>query len=309
VLPLGSPVYGAAAEAVQAGFVAAAGSAPVKSIVIGHGDGEVLAAFEKAKAAGARVIVGPLVRDDVKALATADVELPPTIVLNQLDEDSPRPSWMYTLSITLDSDARQLAHRARDDGATTVVVIYSDTALQKRFASAFNAEWILAGGGPPVMLRFDRSSDMLALLRRELAKGPFDAAVLAVDGSDAALAKSYLKLISTYTSSQVNERRPKETLRDLDDVRFVDMPWLVDAALPALGELKRPAFVNAALDRLYALGIDAFRVAQAFAAGPPDKLEFDGATGHLSLDDSRHFVREGRLLQYRAGEIVPVDAR
>ena len=38
-------------------------------VVIGHGDGEVLAAFAKAKDAGARVIVGPLVRDDMKVLA------------------------------------------------------------------------------------------------------------------------------------------------------------------------------------------------------------------------------------------------
>ena len=52
--------------------------------------------------------------------------------------------------------------------------------------------------------------------------------------------------------------------------------------------------------------MDAFRVAQAFADGSPAKLEFDGATGHLSLDETRQFVREGRLMQFRAGRIVPV---
>ena len=142
-----------------------------------------------------------------------------------------------------------------------------------------------------------------------MARTPFEAALLAVDGGEAALAKSYVKSIPTFTSSQVNERQPREALRDLDDVVFVDIPWLVDPEAAGVAGLKRPDFPNAALDRLYALGIDAFRVAQAFAGGPPANLEMDGATGRLSLDGTRQFVREGRLLQFRAGEIVSVGGR
>lgn len=309
VLPLGSATFGRAAEALQSGFLAAAGAADAKPLVIAHGDGDVLDAFAKAKAAGARVIVGPLVRDDVKAVAGVALELPPTLALNQLDEDMTLPDTMYTLSLTIDGEARQLARRAREGGAMTVAVIANDSPLQKRFASAFNAEWILAGGDAPVMFRFDRSPEMLALLRRELARTRFDAALLAVDGGEAALAKSYVKSIPTYTSSQVNERRPKEVMRDLDGVVFVDIPWLVDPEAAGVAGLKRPVFPNTTLDRLYALGIDAFRVAQALANGPPDRLEMDGATGRLSLDANRQFVREGRLLQFRAGEIVPAGGR
>jgi outer membrane PBP1 activator LpoA protein len=309
VLPLGSATFGRAAEALQSGFLAAAGAAGAKPLVIGHGDGDVLDAFAKAKDAGARVIVGPLIRDDVKAVAGAALELPPTLALNLLDEDMTLPDKMYTLTLTIDGEARQLARRAREGGAMTVAVIASDSPLQKRFASAFNAEWILAGGDAPVMFRFDRSPEMLALLRRELARTRFDAALLAVDGGEAALAKSYVKSIPTYTSSQVNERQPREARRDLDDVVFVDIPWLVDPDAAGVAGLKRPVFPNTALDRLYALGIDAFRVAQTLADGPPEKLEMDGATGRLSLDANRQFVREGRLLQFRAGEIVPAGGR
>ena len=309
VLPLKSASFGRAAEAVEAGFLAAAGTARAKPLVIGHGDDDVVAAFAKAKDAGARVIVGPLVRDDMKVLAAAGLELPPTIALNQLDEGATLPQNVYALSLTIDGEARQLARRAREDGAMTVAVIASDTPRQQRFASAFNAEWILAGGGAPVMFRFDPAPEVLRLMRRELAKTPVDAALLAVDAADAALAKPYVGAIPSYTSSQVNERQPPEALRDLDDVRFVDMPWLVDADGAAFADLKRPDYPNTSLDRLYALGVDAFRVAQAFADGSPAKLEFDGATGHLSLDATRQFVREGRLMQFRAGRIVPVGAR
>jgi outer membrane PBP1 activator LpoA protein len=309
VLPLASASFSRAAEAVQAGFLAAAGAAKAKPLVIGHGDGEILAAFAKAKAARARVIVGPLVRDDMKALVAAGEELPPTIALNQLDEGASLPRNIYVLTLTIDGEARQLARRARDEGAEKVVVIASDTPRQQRFASAFNAEWILAGGGEPVMYRFDPSPDVLRLMRRELVKSPVDAALLAVDAEDAARAKPYVGSIPSYTSSEVNERQSPDALRDLDNVRFVDIPWLVDADAAAFADLKRPRYPNPSLERLYALGMDAFRVAQEFAEGLPSRLEFDGATGHLSLDETRQFVREGRLMQFRAGRIVPVGAR
>ena len=245
----------------------------------------------------------------MKALAAAGLKLPPTIALNQLDEGTTLPENVYALTLTIDGEARQLARRARADGAATVVVIASDTPRQQRFASAFNAEWILAGGGAPVMFRFDPTPEVLRLMRRELVKTPVDAALLAVDAADAALAKPYVGTIPSYTSSQVNERQPPEALRDLDDVRFVDIPWLVDSDAATFADIRRPDYPNTALDRLYALGVDAFRVAQAFADGLPAKLEFDGATGHLSLDATRQFVREGRLMQFRAGRIAPVGER
>jgi outer membrane PBP1 activator LpoA protein len=308
VLPLESPNFGRAAEALKAGFLAAAAQADVEPVVIPHGDGDVLDAFEKAKDARAAVIVGPLVRDDVKTIANGGLALPPVIALNQLDE-STMPPYMYALTLTLDSEARQLARRARDDGATTVAVIVSDSPLQKRFAAAFNDEWILAGGSAPATFKFDRNPEMLALLRRELARTPFDAALLAVDGTDAALAKSYVKSIPTYTGRQVNEQLPRAALRDLDDVRFVEIPWLVEPNGAPYAGLKHPSFPNPTFDRLYALGIDAFRVAQAFVGGPPRELVIDGATGHLALDANHQFTREGRVMRFRAGQIVPADVR
>ena len=309
VLPLGSDTFGRAAGAVRAGFLAAAAAANIKPIIVGHGDDDVLTAFNAAREGGARVIVGPLVRDDLRKLAAARLDLPPTIALNQLDDSSQHPANVYTLTLTLDSDARQLAQRARDAGATTVAVIASDSPLQQRFAAAFNAEWILAGGDAPVMFHFDRSPDVLRLLRSELIKTRVDTALLAIDGADVALAKSYVKSTPTYTSNQVNENLSREARFDLDDVQFVDIPWLVDPDGAAYAGLKRPDYPSVTLDRLYALGIDAFRVAQAFVDGAPERLVFDGATGRLSLDSSRQFMREGRLMVFHSGQVVSAEMR
>jgi outer membrane PBP1 activator LpoA protein len=310
VLPLQSPAYGRAADAVREGFAAAASATSTDFAVIAHGDGDVRAAIEQATAAGARVIVGPLVRDDVRAVAEPAGNAPWVIALNQLDEGTPVPRRMYTLALAVDSEARQLARRARLDGAQSVVIVASGTALQKRFADAFTGEWILAGGGPPLVFHFDRAPEMLAALRREFARAAPQAVLLAVDAADAALVKPYLGTVAAYTSSQVNDRQTRERLLDLEDVYFVEIPWLADPGAAAFAAIPRRSYSNAAFERLYALGLDAFRVAQAFARDtPPERLELDGATGRLSLDASHQFAREAMLMQFRGGQVVPAGGR
>ena len=80
--------YARAAEAVRAGLPGRGGRPPAGGAtrVFAHGDDGVLTAFEAAQRAGARVIVGPLLRDDLKIVAAMALDLPFTIALNQLDE-------------------------------------------------------------------------------------------------------------------------------------------------------------------------------------------------------------------------------
>jgi outer membrane PBP1 activator LpoA protein len=134
--------------------------------------------------------------------------------------------------------------------------------------------------------------------------------LLAVDAADAALVKPYLGTVAAYTSSQVNDRQTRERLLDLEDVYFVEIPWLADPGAAAFAAIPRRSYSNAAFERLYALGLDAFRVAQAFARDtPPERLELDGATGRLSLDASHQFAREAMLMQFRGGQVVPAGGR
>ena len=90
-----------------------------------------------------------------------------------------------------------------------------------------------------------------------------------------------------------------------------DLSWLltITRRVAATAPQKTTKYHLVTSDRLYALGIDAFRVAQALAEGRIDRLEFDGATGHLTLDDSRVFAREGRVLRFNGGDIEPAEGR
>jgi outer membrane PBP1 activator LpoA protein len=306
VLPLESAAYGRAAAAVRAGFVAAADDAKVPVIVVNHPDGDPVAGFAAAKEQGAKVVVGPLVRDDLRALAGSGVELPVTIALNQMDDGIPLPEHLYSLSLSIDNEGRQLARIVHASGARSVGVITARDALQRRFASAFVDEWLALGAGPPETFRFDRAPEALTALRKDLGRSAtLDAVLLAVDGADVALLKSFVGIVSCFTSSQVSDSGRTQMRRDLDGVYFLELPWLVEGASPEQGRLPRGNYSNAALQRLYALGIDAFRVARMFVDGAPATLELDGATGYLRLTSSRLFMRESALMRFRAGAAEP----
>src|SRR4029453_19089471 len=219
VLPIDAPAYARAADAVRTGFMAVAESSGLRLRIreFPHGDDGVLPAFEAAQRAGARVIVGPLVRDDLKIVAAMAIDLPYTIALNQFDEPAGPPPTLYTFALSIESDARLIARRMRESAPPTpsgaipnVVVVSSETPLMKRFAGAFAAEWQAGGGSVPAVLRFDMAVEAMTAMRRELQRRPPAAVLLAVSGASATLAKPYLRIVPAYASALIfrsEERR------------------------------------------------------------------------------------------------------
>jgi outer membrane PBP1 activator LpoA protein len=252
--------------------------------------------------------VGPLLRDDLKTLAISDADIPWTVALNQLDDRSPLPPAVYSFALAVEADARAIARRALLDGVRAVAVITGDPPLMQRLAGTFTAAWIAGGGAPPLAFRFDPAPEALALLRRNLARATPDAVVLAVDGGEAALVKSFVGSVPAYASGLVFERPELAVVRDLNDVRTVEVPWLVTPDAPEIANFPRRDFGSAALERLYALGVDAFRVSESFGDEPPERFLLDGATGRITLNEGRQFAREGRFAVYRDGQLVPLDA-
>ncbi len=311
VLPLESPVYGRAADAVKAGFLAAAARAGsgARIRVIAHGDDGVLPAIAAAENARVRLVVGPLTRDDLKTVLAMSPEHPRMLALNQVDDGTALPPDTYSMALSVDSDAILLARTARADGAKSIALVAANAPLPQRFVAAFEAEWRRGGGNPSRIYPFDPSPDQLATLRRDIASRPTDAIVLAVDGEHAALTKSFLPPLRVYAISQISDELPSPISHDLDGVRYVEVPWLADPDDPTLAGLPHANLGNPVLERLYALGLDAFVVAQMLAVPiPPSIAEVEGATGHLSLTPTRVFARQGRLMEIRDGRAKPLTA-
>ena len=98
-------------------------------------------------------------------------------------------------------------------------------------------------------------------------------------------------------------------LRDLEGVRYIEIPWLAEPERVTPAGPPRTPYESPLQERLYALGLDALALAQMFAEPvPPDRVELDGATGHLSLTSARTFARQGTVMVIHDGHAMPDPA-
>src|SRR5207245_9658478 len=111
------------------------------------------------------------------------------------------------------------------------------------------------GRGAPGTDRVVRTPDTRATLRQERQRAAPTAILLAADATDAALARPYLPRVPVYASSQVSEASSPQVNYDLEDIHFIDVPWLVDPGAPQFAGIPRPESSDRNLARLYALGI------------------------------------------------------
>lgn len=143
ILPLHSAVFGAAGEAVQRGFLAAAAQQPnglpVRVYAANDEATEVAALYRQALSEGALAVAGPLTRNGVAALAENPALPVPTLALNLLDV--PRDDQLYFFGLPPESEVGQLAQWAAQAGMLTATVVRTDTTFSRRLEEAFNAAW------------------------------------------------------------------------------------------------------------------------------------------------------------------------
>jgi outer membrane PBP1 activator LpoA protein len=302
ILPLKSESFGTAAEITRQGFIAAAAAGqggsrlPVKTYATTEQTDEILATYQLALAAGAQVVVGPLTRDGVSALAVSGMVHVPTLALNVPENFAVLPAYMFTFSLQVENETRQIAMLAKQDGKREALIISTDTLLDKRMQQAFAVEWEKLGGVILKSLLFTGEQDGLLTLKQAVEISGADMVFLALDAKKARQVRPYIdSSVSIYATSQIFSGNNQGTLNfDLNGIRFVDMPWLLQSDHPAVMVYPRPksaVFVD--LERLYALGIDAFRITQDLSAlGPRSGYALDGVTGQISLNPDHQFVRE-----------------
>ena len=316
LLPLGSAAFAKPAEAVRDGFLAAAtilGSAalPVRVYPLGDDPQEAVETYIYALRTGARVVVGPLTRNGVTAVAESAAVLVPTLALNVSERQAGPVPDFYTLSLQVEAEARQVAQLAWQEGHRVALSVNGDTPLLRRVHQAFVEEFTRLGGAFEAEFAFTPDLAALTRLKQVVDEGTADMVFLALDAQRARLARSYLGALALYATSQVNPGSDAGPLIgfDLADVRFLDMPWLLQPEDPAVMAFPRPGYHNALeLDRLYALGIDAFRLALALLGGKPD-TPIDGMTGRLTLGPDHQFVRALSVAEFNDGKVNIVRER
>jgi len=340
ILPLKSSIFSPSADAVHQGFLTAAKAQardfPVRVYNSTEEGKDVLDIYRQAIANGAVAVAGPLTRAGVTLLAGYSGIQVPTLALNTT-ETKPASNKLYFFGLIPETEARQVAQLAFAAKLRDATIINTGTALSRRLSAAFADEWKKLGGNINAEVIYREGDDTSALVNLPTAPwlvepviqpmtvvlpsgeietvtpkrvGPppvatGNVAFLAGDTRQARLIRPYLNpTLPIYGTSQLfNINADTLTNYDLNDIRYVDMPWLLQPDHAAVMIYPRSATaLDTDKERLYAFGIDAYRLLNIMLNNKfRSALPLDGVSGRIRLSDSNIFQRDAVPAFFRYG--------
>lgn len=294
--------------------------------------------YQQAVKDGAQFIIGPLRKQSIQQLLDVDILPVPTMALNYIGLDAPPPSNLYMFGLSPEEEARQVAQRTWLDGHIKAATLYPSGPWGERVYNAFKNQWESIGGivvgqqtyastkrdfSKPIrdLLEINSSKQrfrkLTTVLHRKIKftarrRQDIDFIFLAGYPRQARQIRPQIKFyhaaeIPIYATSHVfTGNLNQERDRDMDGMIFGDMPWVLTESTShhgLRGDIES-LISNAGnrLQRLYALGIDAFNIIPAINTLSNYSYErFDGETGSLSLDEYRRIKRQLTWVTFRSG--------
>lgn len=285
-------------------------------------------AYERAVAAGAELIVGPLDKAAVAALAGFAPHLP-VVALNTAAERSvDMPANMVQMALAVEDQAAAVARALRESGALRVALFHNNTAwaarARERLQQDRHIRIVVAGALQGVGEVIDvaaaalavtesiaRHAELEALTGAQLTFTPrprddVDAVVAFVEQDELLALKPALNFhfageLPVYAWSQA----PRGGLGGrLDGVYVCDIPWRLHPH--ALRDQAEAAFGVRAASPLFALGVDGYRVANQLARLTTHGESIAGSTGVLTLTDNGRVYRELAWAKAVGDRLVPL---
>lgn len=292
--------------------------------------------YKKAVATGADFIVGPI---NKKTIANIGIQLRldvPLLALNYSSEPFATANF-FQFGLKPEDEAEQIADIVLVDQKFNAATLTPDTSWGNRLDKAFKTRFERLGGtlhaqakypsrksdyGQAIkeMLNLNRSVSRHKLIQGTLGektefkprrRQDIDVIFIAANARQARLIKPQLKFhyaqdIQVYATSHItSSKKSADKDRDLNGVLYIDMPWsLKSNQLNEFNEINEqwPA-LNKTHGRLFALGIDAYRIIPKLKRLQiNDKESFQGLTGKLSVDKFGRVHRALLLATYTKGK-------
>jgi outer membrane PBP1 activator LpoA protein len=346
ILPLKSTAFATSAAAVRQGFLAAADSQahdyPIRIYNSVDESRDVIEIYRQALANGAVAVAGPLTRTGVSLLASYPYIPVPTLALNVTEQKSDA-NKLFFFGLIPEEEARQIAKMAFANNLRDVTIINTGTTISNRISLAFADEWRKLGGRvnaeviyrdgddssllmnlptapwleepppPPPVITISSTGEEISTPAKRVGPPPVapgNVAFIAGDKKQARYIRPYLNpSLPVYGTSQLYDKNADTlTNYDLNDIHFVDMPWLLQPDHPAVMIYPKPALpLDTEKDRLYAFGIDAYRLLNMMLNNKlQTSLPLDGVTGRIHLVGNL-FQRDGTTAIFRYGRGLTPD--
>ncbi len=297
----------------------------------------------QAQQDGATLIVGPLLKDNVEAVANSQTSLN-VLALNQPANIQNLANVCY-FALSPEDEARDAARHMWDQNKRQPLLLLPNTDLGDRVSKAFAREWQTLGGGTVLQQRLGTLNELKKKINSRAgirmsgtpveiaaswqdepttavqaenttsANGRPDSLYIVATASELQLIKPMVAMstgsrnnIALYASSRSYQADSGTDFRfEMEGLQFSDIP-LLSGANPALLAQASKYFNNDYSQiRLYAMGADAWALANHFSEmRQKSGFHINGYTGELSANEDCVIDRKLRWNQYRAGEIVPL---
>ncbi|MDF2178449.1 penicillin-binding protein activator [Aliiglaciecola sp. CAU 1673] len=273
-------------------------------------------------------VLGPLLKENIEPLLETLPADKPMLVLNRLDEPKALNN-RYFYSLAPEDEAEQLATFLAQKGYVRPVVVSSDRQLFQRMAQSFSQHWRELVKQEPKSVSFSDNKSMRTamenlldvqhskqrieqverLVKEEVHnfarnRRDVDAIVIfATPGQTELLNPIIESSISPFasmvpvfaTSRSYSQELGANSLRDLRNLTFLDMPWMLpgdDSPLKAQSQSLWPNR-NDGQSRLFAMGYDAYGLIPLLPRlAAIEGMQKQGLTGRLKMDSFGQIHRE-----------------
>ncbi len=291
--------------------------------------------YQDARQQQIDLVIGPLDKAKLSQL-TRFARLPiPTLALNSVDSATTTLN-LYQFGLGNEDEAIQSADKAWADGHRVAISLTPATTWGDQIRTTFEQRWIELGGVIAGSERFTgekdfsdkishlvatdssetRSEQLLKTLNQPIEFEPrrrqdIDLIFLTALNKDARqikpiLAFHYASRLPVYATSHLFDGDPDPAAyRDLNNIRFNAMPWVIDSENPLRATLSGSRDnTRSRFGRLYALGADSYQIAPYLALLQARRdAHLQGQCGELSINllgqinrrQSWRLIRNGSL--------------
>ncbi|OCB03577.1 hypothetical protein BBC27_07235 [Acidithiobacillus ferrivorans] len=317
LLPSSGP-YAPLSQAITAGMKTAAQlqSGPAVRALRTTGNPSYTAVlFERGIKEGCKVFVGPWLPQDINAVAAVRKPSdPPIITLGVVP--GVQQSGLYTLSLSRNVAAQQIAVQSYGAGYRRAYVLYPQDSSGAAIQADFIATWKKLGGEVGGVATYLPGHTFTNEAQRLLSGSPGqDSFVfLVTNAKNANAAVSSIRLINNsvpiFSPALLHGAALPNDARGLSGIASVDMPWIINSgqSWPQAVLLLRSTLPNAsdAQWRMAAFGLDAYRIAER-VLDKDTTGSLAGATGTLHFVTRNQVIRDMEWMEVENGQIVPLS--
>lgn len=303
-------------DGILAGYYAETRKKPSIRFYNSQGTPEgAISAYNAAVKDGAQMIIGPIGKEEVTALAAMTTSIP-ILALNTVDAQNNK--MLLSFSLSPEREGELLAKRLLTKKHLKISVFSQNSEPNNRILASMQKVFNAGGGAiistmPTPRFSTDTSTGVITppVMPANLLQA--QAIVLIMPSNDAKSVKSALSLNSASAIPLLATASVFDTNNaQLEGIEFMQMPWLIgqsNAANVYSGQLsKLPSAKSVSGSRLNAFGVDAWLISthlQAWLNNPNGEL--NGATGSLHLEPNGTIELKLPWFVIRNGVPQPAD--